>query len=345
MSQAGPALPPNRGGNVDGAPRHRGAGGSLVDDLPPEPRIVTIGTFDGVHRGHRHLLRGAVARGRGQGLATLGVTFEPPPAAVLRPDRFPGRICTAEEKLAGLAAAGLDRVLTVPFTRELARQSPEEFMAWLAATTGLRELWVGEAFALGKDRAGDVPRLAEIGRDLGFAVVAVPRLELDGRIVSSSAVRTAILAGDVALARHLLGRPFRVAGEVIHGAHLGRTIGFPTANVLPPSELVPLADGIYASHARLTGDIGPRPAMTYVGTRPTVNTGARLVETHLLDFDDDLYGQILRVDPLARLRPDQTFPSLDAMVAQLRRDEAHAREVLAALAAEPEPDMAPVLGL
>ncbi len=312
-----------------------------TSDLDPIPRIVTIGTFDGVHLGHRHLLRSTVARGRDRAAATLAVTFEPPPVAVLRPDRFPGRICTADDKLAHLAASGVDRTLVLPFTPELARQSPEQFMTWLVETTGLRELWVGEAFALGKDRAGDIPRLTAIGRDLGFAVVAVPRLSLDGQVVSSSAIRAAVRAGDVGLAHRLLGRPFRVAGEVIHGAHLGRTIGFPTANVVPPSELVPLADGIYASHAWLPGESAPRPAMTYVGTRPTINTGDRLVETHLLDFDGDLYGQILGVDLLERLRGDATFDGLDALVAQLRRDEANARAVLARLATSETPSASP----
>ena len=298
-------------------------------DLAPVPRIVTIGTFDGVHVGHRHLLRSAIERGRSRSLPTLGVTFEPPPALVLRPDRFPGRICSAEDKFDQLAASGLDQIVTLTFTQEFAQQTPEVFMTRLMATTHLRELWVGEGFALCRNRTGDVPRLTEIGRDLGFAVVAVPRLQLDGAVVSSSAIRAAVRAGEAATARRLLGRPFRVAGEVIHGAHLGRTIGFPTANVVPPPDLVPLADGIYASHAWLPADASPRPAMTYVGTRPTVNTGARLVETHLLDFDGDLYGQILTVDVLERLRPDATFDGIDALVAQLRQDERDARAFLA----------------
>ena len=306
----------------------RPTGIARADELAPVPRIVTIGTFDGVHPGHRHLIRSAVARGRVRELSTLAVTFEPLPAAVLRPDRFPGRICSAADKLAQLVACGVDKILVLAFTLEFARQSPEEFMADLVATTRLSELWVGEGFALGRNRVGDVQRLAAIGDELGFEVVAVPRLSLDRQMVSSSAIRQAVCAGDVGLGRRLLGRPFRIEGEVIHGAHLGRAIGFPTANVVPPAELVPLADGIYASQAWLPGDIQPRPAMTYVGTRPTVNTGERLVETHLLDFDGDLYGLLLGVDLLERLRADAAFEGLEALVAQLRRDEENARAVL-----------------
>ena len=294
-----------------------------------EPRVVTIGTFDGVHLGHRHLLASAVAHGRARALPILAVTFEPPPASVLRPDRFGGRVCTRAEKLALLEASGVDRVLVVPFTPELAGWSAERFMRHLIETTALRELWVGDDFALGRGRDGDIDRLTELGLGLGFSVVALPRLRLDGHVVSSSAIRAAVRDGAVGIARRLLGRPFRVAGEVIHGARLGRTIGFPTANVVPPAELVPLGDGIYASWARLPGDTLPRPAMTYVGTRPTVNTGERLVETHLLDFDGDLYGQVLAVDLLERLRPDAAFDGLEAMVVQLRRDETDARAILA----------------
>src|SRR5262245_14775189 len=231
-----------------------------ADDLPPSERIVTIGTFDGVHRGHRRLLEQAVRRGDELGLPVTGITFEPVPAAVLRPEAFGGRISTPEEKLEQLNAAGLDEVVVVPFTRELSRWSPEEFMRWLKDKTGLRELWVGEEFALGRDRVGTVERLTEIGADLGFRVVAVPRLTNGAEVVSSSRIREAVTTGDVAKARRLLGRPFRVSGVVVHGHHLGRTIGFPTANVAPPSGLAPLADGIYAAWARLDGESSTHPA-------------------------------------------------------------------------------------
>lgn len=301
-----------------------------LGSLRPSARIVTIGTFDGVHRGHQSLIGAASNRASELGLPTAAITFEPIPAMVLRPDRFPGRICPMNEKLSRLASLELDEIVTIPFDRELSQQSPETFMATLVERTGLVELWVGEAFALGKNRSGNVERLREIGQELGFGVTAMPRLTDDGQIVSSSAIRSAIQAGDVARAHRYLGRPFGVSGEVIHGAHLGRTIGYPTANVVPPAELVGLADGIYVSLTHLPGDDRSRPSMTYVGTRPTVNSGERLIETHLLDFEGDLYGRVIRVEMLERLRGDATFAGVEALVAQLKEDETATRRYLAA---------------
>ena len=302
-----------------------------LDAVAWEPSAVTIGTFDGVHLGHQELVRRTAELARVAELRALAVTFEPPPHLVLRPETFPGRLCTPAERDAALLAAGADGVVVVPFTRETAALSPEAFVGRLVQRAGLRLLVVGEDFALGRGRSGDVARLREIGAEEGmaFAVEAIGRIALGPEPLSSTAIRAAVREGDVATARRLLGRPFRVSGEVIHGKKLGRTIGFPTANVVPPADLVPLADGIYASWAWLPGDTSPRPAITYVGKRPTVNPGARLVETHLLDFDGDLYGQELVVDLLERLRPDAEFPSLEELIAQMRADEAAARAVLA----------------
>jgi len=300
-----------------------------LEQVPSRPRVVSIGTFDGVHRGHQSLLERTVTQARELGLPALVLTFDPVPAAVLRPDKFPGRICSAEEKLEQLGRSGVDEIVSLEFTIPFSRQTPEEFMARVARI-GLVELWVGEAFALGKDRAGDVNRLREIGEELGFKVTAVPRLTNGEQVISSSAIRAAIMEGDVARARRLLGRPFRVHGEVIHGAHLGRAIGYPTANFLPPNDLVPLADGIYASYAYLPGAPDARPSMTYVGTRPTVDSGARQVETHIFDFDGDLYGQTIHVEVIERLRGDQKFASLDELIEQLGKDEQAARSVLQA---------------
>ena len=292
------------------------------------PRVVTIGTFDGVHRGHQKLIEETRKRAAELDAQATVITFEPVPASVLRPDKFAGRICTAGRKLTLLESLDPGEIVVIEFDRALAARSPEDFLAELRERTGLLELWVGEGFALGRNRMGDVGRITEIGEDLGFRVVAMPRVVDGSEIISSSSIRRAIESGNVAFAMESLGRPFSVAGEVIHGAHLGREIGFPTANFFPPEGLVQLGDGIFVSLATLAGEFIPRPAMTYVGTRPTINSGVRQIETHFLDFEGDLYGQNIEVAMLEKLREDRQFPNLDAMIDQLAIDEERARHYL-----------------
>lgn len=291
--------------------------------------VVTIGTFDGVHLGHQYLLGQAFARANDLDAPFLVVTFEPNPAEVIRPDRFRGRLNTPEQKVSRLRAFGAGDVIVVPFTEALMHEAPETFLAALVAGTHPLEVWVGEEFALGYNRSGDIARLTDIGADLGFALKAVARREAGGQIVSSSRIRQHILDASLENAERLLGYPYRVSGEIVHGAQIGRTIGFPTANVVPPAQLVPVPDGIYATLAMIDGDDRLRDAMTYIGTRPALNTGDRAIETNILDFDGDLYGQTLHCDFLTRLRPDATFESVDALVAQLGLDEAAARQTLA----------------
>ncbi len=297
--------------------------------MEPVTRVVTIGTFDGVHLGHVKLISSTRDRAVELGARSTIVTFEPVPASVLRPDKFAGRICTAGRKLTLLEALDTDEIVVIGFDRTLAARSPEDFLAELKQRTGLSELWVGEGFALGRDRVGDVARISEIGEMLGFRTVAMPRVVDGGEVISSSSIRRAIEAGNVGFAGESLGRPFTVSGEVIHGAHLGREIGFPTANFFPPEGLVQLGDGIFVSLAVLAGETITRPAMTYVGTRPTINSGVRQIETHLLDFEGDLYGQTVEVAMLEKIRDDQQFPNLDAMIEQLAVDEERSRYVLA----------------
>jgi riboflavin kinase/FMN adenylyltransferase len=307
------------------------------DNLPiisTAPSLVTIGTFDGVHLGHHKLLTNAVGQARADHLAAILLTFEPIPAQILRPEHFLGRICSAAEKERMLNSFGFDKVVFMEFDHALAAHTPEDFMAALVKATSLKELWIGESFALGKGRSGGVEQLSEIGTRLGYKVIAMPRVEdIDG-VISSSRIRNAIQLGDVSLANRLLGRPVRIQGEVVQSAQFGRTIGFPTANIFPIPDQVPLADGIYASRVYLPEETEPRLSMTYVGTRPSVNTGARQIETNIFDFGGDLYGQVLAVDLLQRLRPDQYFPSIDALVAQLKQDEAVTREFFRELAEE-----------
>lgn len=300
-----------------------------LDQLHRLPRVVTLGTFDGVHRGHQYLLDASVRRAGELGLPSLAVTFEPIPAMVLRPGAFPGRICSAAEKLDRIASRGVNEICVIPFSRDFSERTAESFIAELVEWTAPVEILVGEAFALGRGRTGDVPRLTSLGREHGFTLRAIPRMTVGDDVVSSSAIRQAIIHGRPDKANQYLGRPFRVTGPVVHGSHYGRQIGFPTANVMPPSDLVPVADGIYASLAWVPTETEPRWAMTYVGTRPTVNTGVRQIETHLLDFEGDLYGYNLGVDLLYRLRPDQQFPTIDGMIEQLGRDEIETRAYLA----------------
>lgn len=296
--------------------------------IPRERRVVTVGTFDGVHRGHQKLIAATIHRARSLGVPSLVLTFEPVPAQVLRPDHFPGRICSAPAKLRQIARQPINAIAVVDFTIPFSKQTAEAFMARIGEKLDPVELLVGEGFALGKDREGTIERLTTIAGDLGFQLIAVPRLEDHGMVVSSSQIRRCLSSGDVARAGELLGRRYTISGEVVHGAHLGRTIGFPTANVEPEPTLLVPKDGIYAAQASIGSDSAQLPAITYIGTRPTVNTGGRLVETHLLDFDGDLYGQKLSADLLVQLRDDERFESVEAMIKQLQMDEAAARGVL-----------------
>lgn len=293
------------------------------------PAVLTIGTFDGVHLGHQALLKQTMERASVLGVQSVVVTFEPIPVMVLRPDRFKGRICSAEEKIALLKAPGIDVVVALPFDRALSLESPEEFLENLDRAFDVREIWVGDDFALGKDRAGNVQRLQEIGAGLGFTVHALKRVSLGDERISSSAIRDAVIAGDVEAAARKLGRRFHVDGVVIHNSHFGRTIGFPTANIEPPVDQVALADGIYASYFRVFGEEGRHWGMTYIGTRPTVNSGARQIETFVLDYEGDLYGRRIRIEFVQRLRPDENFASLELLIEQLKRDEIETRLVLA----------------
>jgi riboflavin kinase/FMN adenylyltransferase len=220
-------------------------------------------------------------------------------------------------------------VVELQFSRDMARQTASEFVEELRSGGPILEIWVGEDFALGHNREGTPARLRELLSDHGTVVHAIPRITWDRREVSSSAVRTYIMQGAAREASIILGHRFQVEGLVVHGAQLGRQIGFPTANVAPPAGIVPLHDGIYASYASIDEETVLRPAMTYIGTRPAVNTGERMKETHLLDFSDDLYGRTLTTSFVTHLRPDSDFPSVEALIEQLGHDERATRTILA----------------
>ncbi len=293
-----------------------------------EPSVVTIGNFDGVHRGHQVLLRRAVALAERNGARSVAVTFDPHPAVLLRADAAPPRLQTLEDRVATLAAAGLDTVLVLPFTRELASSTPAAFVAEvLAGSLAAVRVVVGTNFRFGAKAAGDVVTLLELGEQHGFAPEAVTLLEMDGRRISSSAIREHLQDGDLAWATVALGRPYQLGGIVVRGDGRGRGIGFPTANLALDPDLVVPATGVYAGHALLDGSWVP--AVTNVGLRPTFDGTTRTVEVHLLDVDRDLYGQQLAFRFLHRLRSEQRFDGVEALVAQIGADVARARGLLA----------------
>jgi riboflavin kinase/FMN adenylyltransferase len=280
---------------------------------------VTIGNFDGVHRGHRALVAEAVARARARGGEAVVLTFDPHPAHVLAPARVPPVLTTAEQKAELLGGLGLDLLVELPFTPEVAELSPEAFAdGVLVGALGARQVVVGEAFRFGHGRSGDAATLARLGATLGFTVSAVPPVLDGGRPVSSSRVREALAEGDVAHAAALLARPHFVDGTVVEGDHRGRQLGFPTANLEAGGALLP-ARGVYAGRCRLPGG-EERLAVVNVGERPTFGGRTVTVEAHLPGYSGDLYGQDLRLSFAARLRAEQRFASAAELVAQIRRD-------------------------
>ncbi len=301
---------------------------SYPNEPDPAPSVITIGAFDGVHRGHQHLLKLASDSAQQKGARVIAITFEPLPAQVFRPDAFPGRILTNQRRRELLQRYGADTIVELPFDRDLAKQTAAEFVEQMKQSGPVLEIWVGEDFALGNGREGTPDRLQELLDDHGTKVHAVPRISWERREVSSTIIRNHIIKGAAKEASIILGHRFQVTGKVVQGAQLGRQIGFPTANVAPPKGIVPLHDGIYASYATLNGENILRPAMTYIGTRPAVNTGERMIETHLLDFDGDLYGSQLTTSFVTHLRPDSDFPSVEDLVSQLARDEGATRTIL-----------------
>lgn len=308
---------------------HDGSSG-LAEILAQAPveggGYVTIGVFDGVHRGHQHLITAMVEAAHTAGSTAIAVTFDPHPATVLG-RKPPPLLTTPTERADLLAALGLDVLVILPFTPALARTSAADFVAALVQHLRLAELWGGPDFALGYRREGDIPCLQRLSARWSFAMRVVEPLMWEGALVNSSRVRAALKAGDLPQATGCLGRPYRLTGTVVHGRGAGRTMGIPTANITPPPERLIPAGGIYACLAH-TERLGTHPAVINVGTRPTFAGHTLVVEAHLLDFDADLYGQTLALDFIARLRDERAFPSVEALVEQIHRDIAQARDVL-----------------
>lgn len=301
----------------------------------PRPSVVTVGNYDGIHRGQRAVLDRVVARARALGLPAVLVTFEPHPLAVLAPSQAPATLLTRGQKVRLLAATGIDLMAVIPFTPDFAATRAEEFVRdFLVARLGVRELYVGRQFAFGKSREGDLSLLSRLGEELGFAVIGLEEERADGDLVSSTRIRRALASGDVELAAALLGRPYGLTGRIVEGDRLGRRLGWPTVNLRPDGELLPL-EGVYATRVGFLE--GPDPAQTFdsvtnIGRRPTVDgSRRRVVESHILDFDRDVYGAAIELFFHKRLRDEMLFPSVTELSAQIGRDAQHSREYFALL--------------
>ena len=299
----------------------------LSQSINSQPTVLTIGVFDGVHRGHQHLISSAVARAGVLGFQSAVLTFDPHPDFVLHPDRGRLYLSSLERRATLIAALGVDVLVVLPFGTETTALSAAMFVDQICTALPLRELWVGYDFALGRRREGDLARLGELGRERGFTVHPVEPLLIEGGPVSSSRIRAALGEGDVVLAERLLGRFFSVEGVVVEGDKRGRTIGFPTANVAFDNQLTLPADGVYVCEVEV-GDTHHR-AVTNVGVRPTFDGVRRTVEAHLLDFNGDLYGQHIGVTFRQRLRGEKKFNGIGELIEQITRDAQAAREYIA----------------
>jgi riboflavin kinase / FMN adenylyltransferase len=292
----------------------------LPDVEPTRRRSVAVGTFDGVHLGHREVIAGSDSV----------LTFDPHPVSVVAPQHTPKLLTTPSRKAELIATLGVQELIVIPFDADFARRSAREFVDQvLVGALAAERVAVGENFRFGHKAQGDPQMLAADGR---FTTVVHPLLEVDGEIVSSSHIRGLVLAGEISEANRLLGAPFELEGAVVHGDERGRELGFPTANLVPDEAYACPGHGVYACLASVEGVIErPRPAAVSIGVRPTFKTGrAELIEAYLLDFDGDLYGAPLRLEFLERLRGERRFDSAEALVEQMRDDERQTREIAGA---------------
>ncbi len=303
-----------------------------IDDLPRiGPAVITLGVFDGVHRGHRHVLEATVRAAHERSAASVALVFSPHPDEIIRPGVTVERLLPPEVTVERLVRSGVDHAIEITFDDRLRNLEPDEFLAALAPAIELRGITMTPESAFGRRRAGTLERIAEIGAENGWDCVAVEPMLVDDVPVSSSRIRAALAEGRVEEAGLLLGTPPLLRGTVVHGDERGRELGFPTANLAFDYRAALPALGIYLGRVSVAErGVGPgHPALVSVGVRPTFHDDGRvLVEVYLLDWDGDLYDASLDVELHARLRPEQRFDDADALVAQMRRDEEEARRLL-----------------
>jgi len=303
-----------------------------IDELPAMgPTVVTLGVFDGVHLGHRHVLAATALAARERGAASVAIVFSPHPDEVVRAGTTVERLLPPAVTLERLVGAGIDHAFEVIFDAALRRLEPEEFLAALAPAMELRGITMTPDSAFGRARAGTLERVSEIGAENGWDCIAVEPLMIDGEAVSSSRIRRTLAGGEIERATRLIGSPPFLRGRVVHGDERGRQLGFPTANLALDYAAALPALGIYAGrvHVPERGVWPDHPALVSVGVRPTFHDDGRvLVEAYLLDWDGDLYDATLDVELVTRLREERRFDDVDALVAQMRADEQEARGLL-----------------
>ena len=307
----------------------------------PRGVIATIGNYDGIHRGQRSVLDLVKARARDTGLPSAVVTFEPHPLTVIHPEVAVRRLTTQQQREALLDQAAIDFVLVVRFTPELAKMPARTFVRdFLWGALEAREIYVGSRFAFGHRREGDLSLLRQMGETYGFSAFAVDEVTHLGEPISSTRIRNLLLEGETALARELLGRPYAITGLVARGDRMGKRLGWPTINLAPDNDLVPY-DGVYASRVHFPSFPATFDAVTNIGTRPTVYENyQRVVESHILDFNADVYGETVELRFYRRLRDERTFPSMMDLSAQIGRDVETARDFFASLQESETPSVA-----
>lgn len=299
-----------------------------LDDVQLEDIWLTIGSFDGVHRGHQSIINSLTAGAREAGAPAVVLTFHPHPAAILRGKNLPFYLTSPDEKAEVIKSLGVDVLITHPFNRNVANKTAQQFIQELEAHLKIRHLHVGYDFAMGKNREGDFNTLQKLGEEFNFKVEKYPPVEDKDGAISSSRIRFLLGVGKVQEAARLLGRNYRIQGIVEVGDQRGRSLGFPTANMAIWSEKIIPTAGVYASWATYRGKTWG--AVANIGVRPTFENAPvpPRVEAHFLDFDSDIYGEIIQLEFVSRLRDERRFPSVDALIAQIDKDSTQARKIL-----------------
>lgn len=288
------------------------------------PTVLTLGVFDGLHLGHQRIMETVVGRAMAIGAVPTAITFDPHPRAVLHPDSAPPLLQTLDQRLANFEVLGIEQAIVIPFNAEFSRQPAEDFLDDIIRDRlHAKEVYLGKGFAFGKDRGGNIELLRQKSGELGFVADEVGEVQLRGQRISSSKIRKLLDEGRVNFARRMLGRPYGVEGVVIRGNRRGHTIGFPTANLKPHNRVIPRY-GVYATATLIDGTW--RKSITNIGVRPTFESDAEpSIETNIFDFHGDLYGDVLRVRFLHRIRDEKKFNGIDELKAQIERDSNRAR--------------------